>query len=130
VSPVQRGSFRYLTLEDLLDISRDLNVGPVRDLGLLDSCAARPQTTLMGADAYETLGLKAAALLHSVVCNHALMDGNKRLGLQAATVFAALNGFDVDLTLDEAFDLVMAVASGQLRDVDEIAARMVLTPRT
>lgn len=124
-----RPPFRYLTLEDLLDLARDLGVGPVRDLGLLDACVARPQTTLMGADAYQTLELKVAALLHSVVCNHALVDGSKPLGLHAATTFAAYNGFDVDLSLDEAFDLVMAVASGELRDVDEIAARLRTAPR-
>jgi death-on-curing protein len=115
---------RYLKLEDLLDLAHDLGVGPVRDLGLLASAAERPQTTLMGVDAYRTLEAKAAALMHSIVCNHALIDGNKRLGLHATTVFAAINGFDIALTLDEAFELVMAVASGELRDVPEIAARL------
>lgn len=130
MTPQALPAFRYLTLEDLLDLANDLGVGPVRDLGLLDSCAARPQTTLMGADAYGSLELKAAALMHSLVCNHALVDGNKRLGLLAMTVFAAYNGFDVELTLDEAFDLTMAVASGEIRDVEDIARRIRLTPRT
>lgn len=130
MTPQALPAFRYLTLEDLLDLANDLGVGPVRDLGLLDSCAARPQTTLMGADAYGSLELKAAALMHSLVCNQALVDGNKRLGLLAMTVFAAYNGFDVELTLDEAFDLTMAVASGEIRDVEDIARRIRLTPRT
>lgn len=130
MSDPARPRYRYLTLEDLLDIAGDIGVGPVRDLGLLDACAARPQTTLMGADAYGTLKLKIAALMHSVVCNHALVDGNKRLGLHASTVFAALNGFDFALSIDEAFDLTMAVASGELRDVGDIAAKLRLEPRT
>lgn len=120
---------RFLTLEDLFDISRDIGVGPVRDIGLLDSCVARPQTTLMGAEAYPTLELKAAALMHSIVCNHALVDGNKRLGWHATAVFAAVNGYDLVLSFDEAFVLTMAVASGELRDVAEIAARLRTQPR-
>lgn len=122
-------STRYLSLEDLLDLSRDLEVGPVRDLGLLDASAQLPQTTLMGADAYPSLEMKAAALMHSIVANHPLSDGNKRLGWHALTVFLALNGFNVTLTHDEAFDLTMSVAAGELRDVDQIALRLRTEPR-
>lgn len=122
-------SIRFLSLEDLLDLTRDLEVGPVRDLGLLDASAQRPQTTLMGADAYPSLEMKAAALMHSIVANHPLSDGNKRLGWHALTVFLALNGRDVTLSHDEAFDLTMAVAAGELREVDQIADRLRTEPR-
>ncbi|MFN3865971.1 MAG: type II toxin-antitoxin system death-on-curing family toxin [Demequina sp.] len=115
---------RFLTLEELLDLCRDLHVGPVRDIGLLDASAQRPQTTLLGADAYPTLEMKAAALVHSVVANHPLGDGNERLGWHALTVFLALNGRNVTLTHDEAFDLTVAVAGGELREVGDIAARL------
>ena len=111
----------WLTLEDLLFLTDDISVGPVRDLGLLESAAMRPATTLMGADAYPSIELKAAALMNSLVCNHALVDGNKRIGWHATVVFLGLNGHRPDLTQDEAFDLTMAVASGELRDVDKIA---------
>lgn len=113
----------YLSLADLLTLTQDLGAGPVRDVGLLSSATARPQTTLFGDDAYESLELKAAALLHSVCRNHALVDGNKRLAWLAAVIFLDLNGVEVDLSNDEAFDLVMAVAEGSL-DVPEIAARL------
>jgi len=83
----------------------------------------------MGRDAYPTIELKAAALMHSIVCNHALEDGNKRLGWLALVVFAGSNGYRLTLTQDEAFSLTMAVASGELRDVSEIAARLRLAPR-
>jgi death-on-curing protein len=83
----------------------------------------------MGQDAYATLEGKAAALLHSIVCNHALSDGNKRLGWFAAVVFLHINAYDAALTQDEAFDLTMAVASGDLRDVDAIAERLRLSAR-
>lgn len=114
----------WLTLEDLVFLAADLGVGPVRDVGLLEAAAQRPRTTVMGEDAYPDLEFKAAALMHSIVCNHALVDGNKRLGWHAVVVFLALNGRGVTLTQDDAFDLVMAVASGELRDVGDIAARL------
>jgi death-on-curing protein len=120
---------KYLELEELLQLCKDIGVGPVRDLGLLGSALARPQTTVMGADAYPTLEAKAAAFLHSLVCNHALVDGNKRIAWHATVVFVGFNGFRLTLTQDEAFDLTMAVASGELRDVDAIAARLTTRPR-
>lgn len=105
---------RYLTLEDLLTLVDDLRVGPVRDLGLLESAAHRPTTTLWGAEAYTGLDLKAAALLESIVRNHTLLDGNKRLGWLAVVVFFGLNGIDLDAPDDDAYDLVIAVATGQM----------------
>lgn len=113
----------YLTLEDLLGLVRCLGVGPVRDLGLIDAAVARPQSSAFGEDAYPTVELKAAALLHSIVTNHALVDGNKRLGWLATTVFLDLNGAAVDLDDDAAFRLVMDVAEGGIR-VEEIADRL------
>ncbi|HZI97901.1 MAG TPA: type II toxin-antitoxin system death-on-curing family toxin [Actinomycetales bacterium] len=113
----------YLDLEDLLGLVRALGAGPIRDLGLLDSAAARPRSSAFGEDAYASLDLKAAALLHSVARNHALVDGNKRLAWLATVVFVDLNGFAADLSDDEAFDLVMDVAQGGV-DVEEIAERL------
>ena len=110
----------YLTLEDLLELVRRLGAGPVRDIGLLDAAAARPRSTAFGTDAYPSLELKAAALLHSVVRNHALVDGNKRLSWLAAVVFLDINGRTIDITNDAAFALVMAAAEGTL-DVEQIA---------
>lgn len=111
----------YLDLEDLFQLTRDLGAGPVRDPGLLDSACARPRSSLFGEDAYPSLALKAAALLHSICKNHALVDGNKRLAWQAATVFLDINGYDVIMPADAAFDLVIGVAEGRL-DVEDIAA--------
>lgn len=105
---------RYLTLEDLLTLVDDLRVGPVRDLGLLESAAHRPTTTLWGAEAYDGLDLKAAALLESIVRNHTLPDGNKRLGWLAIVVFFGLNGVDLDAPDDAAYELVIAVSTGQM----------------
>ena len=115
--------FVRLSLEDLLDLVNALGAGPVRDLGLLDSACHRPQASLFGQDAYPSLPGKAAALMHSLACNHALVDGNKRLALLATVVFLRINGYSLDLTDDEAFDLTMSVAAGQL-DADGIQKQL------
>lgn len=113
----------HLDLEDLLGLVRDLQVGPVRDLGLLDSARARPASSAFGVDAYPTLPLKAAALLHSIARNHALADGNKRLAWLATVVFLDLNDHEPDVDDESAFTLVMDVARGD-DDVEEIAGRL------
>ena len=115
--------FEYLDLEDLLALVRALHTGPVRDVGLLDSAALRPASTAFGQDAYSTLPPKAAALLHSLARNHALVDGNKRLAWLATVVFLDLNSHEPDLTDDEAFGLVMDVAGGA-PEVGAIADRL------
>jgi len=113
----------YLELEDILQLVRHLGVGPVRDIGLLDSAVARPRSSALGEDAYPSISLKAGALLHSITNNHALVDGNKRLAWLATTVFFDLNGLAPDLSDDEAFDLVWEIASTSL-DVEMIATRL------
>jgi death on curing protein len=113
----------YLTLEDLLRMVKTLGAGPVRDLGLLDSACHRPQAGLSGQDAYPTLAGKAAALMHSLAWNHALVDGNKRLALLATVVFLRINGYYLELTDDEAFDLTLSVAAGNL-DADGVEKRL------
>jgi death on curing protein len=104
----------YLQLEDLLALIDELGGGPVRDLGLLDSAAHRPQTSLFGEDAYPDLHTKAAVLLESLTRNHALIDGNKRLAWVAVVVFDGLNGLAVRAPEDDAYDLVIGVATGGL----------------
>ena len=105
----------YLSLEDLLTLAGDLGVGPVRDLGLLDGAAHRPQVELYGEQAYPDLDTKAAVLLESLVRSHALVDGNKRLGWLATVVFYGLNNLTLDAPDDDAFELVMAVARSEPR---------------
>jgi len=113
----------YLELEDILQLVRLLGVGPVRDVGLLDSAVARPRSSAFGEDAYFSISLKAAALLHSITKNHALVDGNMRLAWLATTVFLDLDGLAPDLSDDEAFDLVWEIASTSL-DVESIASKL------
>ncbi len=110
-----------LGVEDLLTLVEDLGVGPVRDLGLLESAAHRPGAVVYGREAYSGLDRKAAALLDSIVGSRSLVDGNKRLGWLAVVVFYGLNDVDLDAPDDPAYELVMSVARRDL-SIDEIAA--------
>lgn len=103
----------HLTVEDLLALVEDLDIGPVRDVGLLEAAAHRPTTSLWGREAYPDLEQKAAALLESIVGTRPLVDGNTRLGWLATVVFLDLNGRWLDAPDDEAYDLVIAVSSGE-----------------
>lgn len=113
----------FLDLEELLHIAtRTLGHEPaVRDYGLLESALARPRASVRGQDAYPDLHAKAAALVHSLARNHGLIDGNKRLTLAATIAFLGINGQQLTLSNDEAYDLIIAIATGALDNVDEIA---------
>jgi death-on-curing protein len=114
----------YLTLPELLRVA-ERTLGPdyeVCDYGLLEAALARPRATAFGKDAYPDLDAKAAALLHSIARNRALVDGNKRQALAAVIAFYGLNGRRLTLTNDAAYDVVITVAAGHLDTVDAIAA--------
>ena len=116
----------YLDLDDLLEVARRV-VGKdvaVRDYGLLESAQARPRTSVFGQDAYPDLHLKAAALLHSLLRNHALVDGNKRLAWTACRTFLAINGRWISASEDQRFELVIRVAAGEEHDIDAIAEHL------
>ncbi len=118
--------FDYLDLDDLLGLAERLlgSNPPIRDLGLLGSAVARPRTTAFGADAYPDIWTKAASLLQSIVKNHALVDGNKRLGWLATAVFLEINDASASsVGNDDVYELVMSVASGDL-SVDRIAVSL------
>ena len=113
----------FLDTDDLLHITeRVTGAEPiVRDVGLLTAAAQRPRASAFGEDAYSSLHDKAAALMHSIARNHALVDGNKRLALGATIAFLGVNGWRLTLTEDEAYDLIVAVATGALDEVSAIA---------
>jgi death on curing protein len=101
--------------------------GGLRDVGLLESACMRAQATVFGEDAYPSIWEKAAALLQSLACNHAFVDGNKRTAWMAATVFLEVNGHPLDSVLDQAAaeEFVLAVATSELRDIPAIASELV-----
>ncbi|MDN5797603.1 MAG: Fic family protein [Intrasporangium sp.] len=114
--------FDYLSVEDLLEIASGvMREVAVRDPGLLAAAAARPAISVFGDDAYRTFTDKAAALLHSLVRNHALVDGNRRLAWSSTRVFCLINGRDLVYVIDEAEELMLAAAAGRV-DAPEISA--------
>lgn len=116
----------YLDLDDLLEIARAA-VGPdvaVRDYGLLESALARPCASVFGEDAYLDLYVKAAALMHSLARNHALVDGNKRLAWTACRTFLAINDRSITAPEDDRLEFVIGVATGALPELEEIAGRL------
>jgi death-on-curing protein len=116
----------FLDLEALLHVAeRALGIPPlVRDHGLLESALARPRATAFGEDAYPEIHQKAAALLHSLARTHALVDGNKRLALAATIAFYGMNGFRLTLTNEQAYDLMISVATGELEDIPILAGAL------
>ncbi|MEU7884142.1 type II toxin-antitoxin system death-on-curing family toxin [Microbispora bryophytorum] len=115
---------RYISREQGLRIARHATGAPieVRDIGLFEAALLRPQTSLFGRDAYPDLPTKAAAILHSILSNHPFVDGNKRAGWLTTYVFCAKNGVEIEPQDDDAaYDFVIAVASGKLTEVGEIA---------
>jgi len=119
----------YPTLADIVGVARRIGA-PIRDIGLVESAAARPRTSVFGADAYPDVWTKAAALLHSLVNNHPFVDGNKRVGWVVTAAFLYRNGAVTPariagLDQDEAYDLVIGVAESRLTEVDDIAAVLV-----
>jgi death-on-curing protein len=122
----RREQCRYLDLDEVVELARRLlgDPPPIRDIGLLGSAVARPQTTLFGEDAYPDVWTKAAALLQSLVGNHALVDGNKRLGWASTAVFLELNGVAAsDAADDDVYDLVIDAATTH-HEVEYLAGRL------
>lgn len=116
----------FLDLDDVIGLAIALLGDPpgIRDIGLLGSAVARPQTTAFGDDAYPDIWTKAAALLQSIVKNHALVDGNKRLGWLSTAVFLEINQIEISRAAnDEVYELVIEVAAGHA-SVDDIAQRL------
>ena len=122
---------RYLDVENLPHIVDVEDIGPVRDLGLLDSATARPRSSVFGNDAYPSVEEKAAALLDSIVGNHALGAGNKRLGRLATVAFCWINGHLLLAPDDDAYDLVIGAAERRV-PIGESAATLAswTQPRT
>jgi death-on-curing protein len=103
----------YLEIEDALQVIDRFGFH-VRDIGLLASALARPATTVMGVEAYPQLATKAAALMESVARFHPLIDGNKRTAWTLMVLMLWINGYRHNFSTDEAFNLVVGVAAGDI----------------
>ncbi|CAL9459751.1 type II toxin-antitoxin system death-on-curing family toxin [Streptomyces sp. enrichment culture] len=119
---------RYLSVGETRTIARIAFGGGepgMREPGLFESAVRRPRARMFGEQAYTDLHEQAAALLHALATNHPLVDGNKRAAWLAAATFLRVNGVDLEgCDQDAAYELVVAVAAGELSDVGEIAGRL------
>jgi death-on-curing protein len=88
--------------------------GGLRDRGALEAAAARPGMTFDGEDLYPDLAAKAAALMHSLVVNHAFVDGNKRVGAAAAELVVEVNGYRLRAEDADLEKVTFSVARGEL----------------
>ena len=113
---------QYLSLEDAL---QQIAIAGfyVKDAGLLDSALARPQTSVFGEDAYPTLELKAAAMTHSVIKNHPMVDGNKRTSWFLLNAFLYINGYLLEMSTEEGLEFTLGVATDQL-SLEEAAEKI------
>ena len=96
----------YITLDTVVAIHDDMvnrygGSHGIRDLGLIQSAIARPQSSFGGDDLYPNVFDKAAALFHSLMFNHAFIDGNKRTAIVSTSRFLFLNGFELDVSQED-----------------------------
>lgn len=95
----------------------------LRDQGALEAALARPYQTFGGEDLYPSPVAKAAALMESVIIRHPWLDGNKRTGLGLALLLLRKEGFRIEATQDELYELTIRVAEGR-SSADEIGEWM------
>ncbi len=87
----------------------------VRDEGMLDSALSNPFQSFGGEELYPSVQAKAAQLCYGLVKNHAMLDGNKRLGTHVMLVFLALNGYELEYSQKELSDIILTLAAGEVR---------------
>lgn len=116
----------FLTLDEVLQlhtyqIAEHGGSDVVLDMGKIESAIAQPRQGFGGQFVHDSLEAMAAAYLYHLVQNHGFEDGNKRTGMHAALVFLGMNGYDLDVPVDEAEDLTVRVAKGEAKK-DEVTA--------
>ena len=115
LTPDDIAKIHWVLVEDFSQSKDPIDPPGVRNQGLLESAAHRPMTALGTTDKYPTVAMAGAALLHSIVLNHAFHNGNKRTALVSTLVFADRNGYRVAGTEQELYDLLLRVASHDLQ---------------
>jgi death-on-curing protein len=109
----------YLSLAQIVALQHDLlaafgGLAGIRDRGALEASVARPSMTFGGEDLYPDPAAKAAALLHSLVLNHAFVDGNKPVGAHASVLFLLVNGTELMAAPAALADITLATARGEM----------------
>jgi len=109
----------FLTVEDILESHQnqiDTYGGShgIRDMGLLESAIAQPEASFGGQYLHADVFEMAAAYLYHLVMNHPFVDGNKRVGLEAALIFLEINDATLDASDEELVNLVLKAIAGDL----------------
>lgn len=108
-----------LTKEQVILLHEDLikstgGISGIRDEGMLDSALSNPFQTFDGEELYPSIQAKAAQLCYGLVKNHAMLDGNKRIGAHIMLVFLALNGYELEYSQKELSNTILALAPGDI----------------
>ncbi|MGN1417768.1 MAG: type II toxin-antitoxin system death-on-curing family toxin [Acutalibacteraceae bacterium] len=116
---------KKLTKEQILMLHSELiretgGSDGLRDEGLLDSALSAPFQGFGETDSFPSLQQKGARLGYGLICNHAFIDGNKRIGAHAMLLFLSLNGIELEYMQEELSDMVLNVAAGSLRFEDMV----------
>ena len=116
---------KKLTKEQILMLHNELiretgGSGGLRDECLLDSALNAPFQGFGDVDSFPSLQQKGARLGYGLICNHAFVDGNKRIGAHAMLLFLSLNGIELEYTQNELSDMILDVAAGNLRFEDMV----------
>ena len=109
----------FLTLDDILEshlnqIDTYGGCHGIRDIGLLESAIAQPETSFGGQYLHADIFEMAAAYLYHLVMNHPFVDGNKRVGLEASLIFLEINDENLIANDEELVDLVLKTTAGEV----------------
>jgi len=96
----------------------------VRNTGKLDSSITQPFQEIGGEELYPTLVSKASMLYYFCIKNHPFEDGNKRMGIFALIIFLSKNGYWLDTTNEELFDITVYTAASSMKEKDEVVRRI------
>jgi death on curing protein len=114
---------KFIDLETAIAIHDDLietfegSFG-IRDIGLLESALSQPKATFFGKFLHPTIAEQAAAYLYHIAKNHAFIDGNKRTSVGVMEAFLRVNGYNLDLSDDELYELALKASTDKLKKTD------------
>jgi len=86
----------------------------IRDLNALKAAIQRPYSTFDGKDLYPSIYDKSAALVESLVKNHAFIDGNKRIGYVMLRFFLMESGYDLSASQTDKYNFIIEISKGDL----------------
>ena len=109
----------FLTLDDIIESHQNQietygGSHGIRDIGLLESAIAQPEASFGGQYLHADIFQMAAAYIYHLVMNHPFVDGNKRVGLEAALIFLEIDNENLKASDQELVDLVLKTTAGQV----------------